>query len=86
MWELRGRDNKIKQWSEYGDFPNIADAARRILELEGDPYGAFWNWKATRTAHCSFACMLTPTRLPARQRTLNFSPALNTRAKKASIC
>lgn len=20
MWHLRGRDNKIKQWSEYGNF------------------------------------------------------------------
>ena len=42
MWHLRGRDNKIKQWSEYGDFQNIADAARRILELEGDPHGALF--------------------------------------------
>jgi hypothetical protein len=42
MWKLRGRDNKIKQWSEYGDFHNIADAARRILELEGDPHAALF--------------------------------------------
>jgi hypothetical protein len=38
MWKLRGCDNKIK----YGDFQNIADAERRILELEGDPYGALF--------------------------------------------
>jgi hypothetical protein len=42
MWKLRGRDNKIKQWSEHGGFQNIADAARRILELEGDPTGALF--------------------------------------------
>lgn len=42
MWKLRGRDNKIKQWSEYGEFQNIADAAARILELEGDPNGALF--------------------------------------------
>jgi hypothetical protein len=42
MWKLRGRDNKIKQWTEYGDFHNIADAAERILELEGDPNGALF--------------------------------------------
>jgi hypothetical protein len=35
MWKLRGRDNKIKEWSEYGDVQNIADAVRRINELEG---------------------------------------------------
>ena len=34
MWQLRGRDNKFKQWSEYGAFETIADAAKRILELE----------------------------------------------------
>jgi hypothetical protein len=42
MWKLRGRDNKIKRWSEYGDFQNIADAAKRILELEGDPHAALF--------------------------------------------
>jgi hypothetical protein len=42
MWKLRGRDNKFKQWSEYGYFPNIADVARRILELEADPYNALF--------------------------------------------
>lgn len=42
MWKLRGRDNKIKQWSEHGDFQNIADAAGHILELEGDPNGALF--------------------------------------------
>jgi hypothetical protein len=31
MWHLRGRDNKSKQWTEYGDFYNIADTAKRIL-------------------------------------------------------
>jgi hypothetical protein len=42
MWKLRGRDNKIKRWSEYGEFQNIADAAERILELEGDPNSALF--------------------------------------------
>jgi hypothetical protein len=42
MWKLRGRDNKIKRWSEYGEFQNIADAAERILELEGNPNGALF--------------------------------------------
>jgi len=42
MWKLRGRDNTIKRWSEYGEFPNIADAAARILELEGDPNGSLF--------------------------------------------
>ena len=42
MWRLRGRDNKIKQWSEYGEFKNIADAVQRLLELEGDPNGALF--------------------------------------------
>jgi hypothetical protein len=42
MWKLRGRDNKFKRWSEHGAFQNIADAARRILELEGDPNGALF--------------------------------------------
>jgi hypothetical protein len=42
MWKLRGRDNKLKQWAEHGDFHNIADAARRILELEGDPHGSLF--------------------------------------------
>jgi hypothetical protein len=40
--KLRGRDNKIKQWSEYRDFQSIADAAQRILELEADPNGALF--------------------------------------------
>jgi hypothetical protein len=40
MWKLRGRDNKIKQWSELGEFQSISDAARRVLELEGDRLGA----------------------------------------------
>jgi len=42
MWKLRGRDNKIKRWSEYGEFQNIADAAERILELEGAPNGSLF--------------------------------------------
>jgi hypothetical protein len=28
--------NKIKQWAELGEFHCINDAARRVLELEGD--------------------------------------------------
>jgi hypothetical protein len=39
---LSGRDNKIKQWSELGEFQNISDAARRVLELEGDRLGALF--------------------------------------------
>jgi hypothetical protein len=42
MWKLRGRDNKVKQWSEYGDFQHIADAARQVLELEGDSNSALF--------------------------------------------
>ena len=55
MWHLRGRDNKIKRWSEYGDFHNIADAASRILELEGDPNGALFFRISTREANPSAA-------------------------------
>jgi hypothetical protein len=42
MWKLSRRDNKIKQWSELGEFQNISDAARRVLELEGDRLGALF--------------------------------------------
>jgi hypothetical protein len=42
MWKLRGRDNKIKRWSEYGEFRNIVEAAERVLELEGDPNGTLF--------------------------------------------
>ena len=42
MWKLSGRDNKLKQWSELGEFQNINDAARRVLELEGDRFGALF--------------------------------------------
>jgi hypothetical protein len=42
MWRLSGRDNKIRHWSQLGEFQNIADAAQRILELEGDPAGALF--------------------------------------------
>jgi hypothetical protein len=42
MWKLRGRDNKIKRWSELGEFQNIADAAKHILELEEDGNGALF--------------------------------------------
>jgi hypothetical protein len=37
MWKLSGRDNKIRQWAELGEFQSISDAARRVLELERDP-------------------------------------------------
>ena len=40
MWKLSGRDNKIRQWAELGEFQSIAPAARRVLELESDPNGA----------------------------------------------
>ena len=42
MWKLSGRDNKIRQWAELGEFQSINDAARRVLELEGDPLGALF--------------------------------------------
>jgi hypothetical protein len=42
MWKLSGRDNKVKQWSELGEFQNISDAAGRVLELEGDRLGALF--------------------------------------------
>jgi hypothetical protein len=42
MWKLSGRDNKIRQWAELGEFQSISDAARRVLELERDPLGALF--------------------------------------------
>ena len=42
MGKLSGRDNKIKQWSELGEFQSIGDAAQRVLELEGDRLGALF--------------------------------------------
>jgi hypothetical protein len=42
MWKLSGRDNKIRQWAELGEFQSISDAARRVLELECDPLGALF--------------------------------------------
>ena len=42
MWKLSGRDNKIRQWAELGQFPSIAQAAQRVLELERDPLGALF--------------------------------------------
>ena len=39
---MSGRDNKIRQWAELGEFQSISDAARRLLELEGDPLGALF--------------------------------------------
>jgi hypothetical protein len=41
MWKLSGRDNKIRQWADLGEF-QINDSARRVLELEGDPLGALF--------------------------------------------
>jgi hypothetical protein len=47
-WELNkdgtktGRDNKIRQWAELGEFQSISDAARRVLELERDPLSALF--------------------------------------------
>jgi hypothetical protein len=37
-----GRDNKIKQWAELGEFQSIGDAARGVLELERRPLGALF--------------------------------------------
>jgi hypothetical protein len=42
MWKLSGRDNKVRQWAELGEFQSISDAARRLLELENDPLGALF--------------------------------------------
>jgi hypothetical protein len=43
MWRLSGRDNKIRQWAELGEFQSISDAARRVLELDRDPpHGALF--------------------------------------------
>ena len=42
MGKLSGRDNKIKQWSELGEFQSIGDAAQRVLELEGGRLGALF--------------------------------------------
>jgi hypothetical protein len=75
MWKLRGRDNKVKQWTEYGNFLNIADAARRILELEGDPYGALF-----------FRMYVDPNPLTGKTEDPKSSPASNIRARTVSIC
>jgi hypothetical protein len=40
MWKLRGRDDNTKPWEELGDFRGIAEAARHIREIEGDPRAA----------------------------------------------
>jgi hypothetical protein len=42
MWKLSGRDNKMRQWAGLGEFHSISAAARRVLELEGDPLGALF--------------------------------------------
>jgi hypothetical protein len=42
MWKLSGRDNKIRQWAELGEYQCISDAARHILKLESDPHGALF--------------------------------------------
>ncbi len=42
MWKLSARDNKIRQSAELGEFQNINEAARRVVELEGDPLGALF--------------------------------------------
>jgi len=42
MWKLSGRDNKIRQWAELGEFQSVSNAARRVLELELDPLGALF--------------------------------------------
>jgi hypothetical protein len=42
MWKLSGRDNKIRQWKELGEFQSISDAARRVLELEGNHLGSLF--------------------------------------------
>ena len=42
MWKLSGRDNKIRRWVELGEFGSIREAARRVLDLEGDPFGALF--------------------------------------------
>jgi hypothetical protein len=39
MWKLSGRDNKIRQWAELGEFQSISHAPRHILKLEPDPRG-----------------------------------------------
>jgi hypothetical protein len=42
MWKLNARDNKIRQWSELGEFQTLNDAAHRILELEGEPLASLF--------------------------------------------
>jgi hypothetical protein len=42
MWKLRGRDNKIRQWADLGEFRSIEDAAHFILQLEEDESGALF--------------------------------------------
>jgi hypothetical protein len=42
MWKLSGRDNKIRQWGELGEFQSIDAAARHVVELEGPPFHALF--------------------------------------------
>jgi hypothetical protein len=42
MGKLSGRGNKILHWAELVEFQSISDAARRVLELEGDPVGVLF--------------------------------------------
>ena len=41
MWLLSVRDQS-RQWTDIGTFGDIAPAARRVLELEGDPKAALF--------------------------------------------
>ena len=43
MWQLSMRSNdKSRGWSELGDFPNLNDAAQRVLEQEGNRLGSLF--------------------------------------------
>jgi hypothetical protein len=41
MWQLSVRDQN-RQWADIGTFGDIAPAARRVLELEGEPRSALF--------------------------------------------
>jgi hypothetical protein len=41
MWKLSARDQN-RNWTELGTFDGIGPAARRVLELEGEPLSAMF--------------------------------------------
>ena len=36
MWHLSMRGEKVREWTELGEFQSISDAASRVRKLEGN--------------------------------------------------